>query len=203
MNMRKISIMLLLSLCCLPARADTIFLKNGGRIEGAIIEERDGTVTVKMDIGTMTFTADEIDSVENAPVKKAALPAKKSEGVKAPRKPQKSAPTQIEWLYDFDEGMALARKSDKPVMVDFYTDWCGWCGKLDKDTYSSGDVIALSSGFINIKIDADRNRPLVSRYGIRGYPTVLFLDPSGSVTLRVTGYLPAAEFIKKMRRAAK
>ena len=47
----------------------------------------------------------------------------------------------------------------------FYTDWCGWCKKLDEDTYTDKSVLKLSTSFVCIKVDADNNKPLGARFG--------------------------------------
>ena len=44
------------------------------------------------------------------------------------------------WTTDWDKAMAAARAQKKPVVVDFYTDWCGWCKKLDKETYGAPET---------------------------------------------------------------
>lgn len=105
------------------------------------------------------------------------------------------------WKEDFNQAMAEAKRSGKPLMLDFYTEWCTWCKKLEKDTYSNKDVEALSERFVCAKIDADKNRGLVVKYMVRGYPTVVFLNPDGQMTKMVSGYLPPDEFSGVMKFA--
>jgi thioredoxin-related protein len=109
----------------------------------------------------------------------------------------------INWHNDMAKAQVEARQSGKPVMADFYTDWCGWCKKLDRDTYSDKDVSALADQFISVKIDGDRNRPLASKFGVRGYPTIIFLNFEGSIDDVVSGYLPPREFLKVMTAVLK
>jgi thioredoxin-related protein len=107
----------------------------------------------------------------------------------------------INWKSDFDAAMAEAKSSGKPLMVDFYTEWCTWCKKLEADTYTDNDVAELSNQFVCAKIDADKNRALVVKYMVRGYPTILFLNPDGQTSKIVSGYLPPQQFAGAMKFA--
>src|SRR5687767_13838353 len=66
------------------------------------------------------------------------------------------SPTQLSWTNDIRTSLRQASRQNKLVLVDVYTDWCGWCKKLDKDTYSDPSVISfLNSGFVCLKVDAE------------------------------------------------
>lgn len=105
----------------------------------------------------------------------------------------------INWQHDFAKAQADAKRSGKPIMADFYTDWCGWCKKLDKETYADKQVNALAAGFICVKIDAEKNKGLTARFGVRGYPTIVFLNYEGEIDNVVAGYLPPPAFAKVMK----
>jgi len=109
----------------------------------------------------------------------------------------------IQWFSSFADGQAEAKKLNKPIMADFSTDWCGWCKKLDKDTYTDAKVIELSKKFVCIRIDGDKSEDLVSKYSVRGYPTILFLNPDGSLLDTSVGYLPAGDFLARMQKSVK
>ena len=99
------------------------------------------------------------------------------------------------------EALGLARKENKPIMVNFYSERCGWCHKLDRTTYINLEVIELSKKFIPVKIDCDRNRLIPAKYRIRGLPTILFIDSKGDVVHSVVGYRKAKDFILEMKKA--
>ncbi|MFH1453976.1 MAG: thioredoxin family protein [Armatimonadota bacterium] len=107
----------------------------------------------------------------------------------------------IKWHYSFDDGLKAAKTSGKPVMVDFTAEWCGWCKKLDSDTFTNYKVIELSKNFICVKVDADRYPSIVERYNVTGFPCILFLDSNGNVIHRVSGFKSADKFIKDMEYA--
>lgn len=113
----------------------------------------------------------------------------------------------IDWQANYDSALEKAKKDKKPVMIDIYTDWCGWCKKLDRDTYSDKDVQAkLAKDFIAVKINPDENEKnalLEQRLGRAGYPHIVFLDSDGKKITEIRGYVPAAVFLKYLEQIAK
>jgi len=107
----------------------------------------------------------------------------------------------IAWVGDLDQAMETAATEKKPIMVDFYTDWCSWCKKLDSDTYTDAEVQKLAAQFVNAKIDAEADRAAAEKYSVDGFPTILFLSPGGEEIHRVGGYAPPEEFAKEMQTA--
>ena len=68
------------------------------------------------------------------------------------------APKQQETLkwYSWNEGYPLAQKQGKILLIDAYTDWCGWCKRMDRDTYANADVVKkLNQHFIAIKFNPE------------------------------------------------
>ncbi|MFH1368462.1 MAG: thioredoxin family protein [Elusimicrobiota bacterium] len=112
-------------------------------------------------------------------------------------------PDEVAWYTNFQEALQVSAQSGKPVMADFYADWCGWCKKLDEDTYSDSEVIKLSKGFVCVKVDADVDGASSKKYDIRGLPTILFTDAKGKVIHRIGGYLGPRDFASVMRSIKK
>ena len=121
--------------------------------------------------------------------------------------PAAAAPTHVVgdgegWHADFDAAAALAKRQGKDLLVDFLgSDWCHWCIKLDEEVFSheswrvgvANDYVLVALDFPNSEEakskvpNPARNRELVNKYGVRGYPTVLLMTPEGEVFGR-TGY---------------
>lgn len=120
----------------------------------------------------------------------------------APRpKPKPAAPKAIKWVKDWPSAKKAAAASGKLIMVDFYTSWCGWCKRLDRDTFPHKTVIEASQDFIPLKLNAEKEgRSLARKHGVRGYPTILFFDHTGKVVGRIGGYLKPAPFAATMKR---
>lgn len=104
----------------------------------------------------------------------------------------------LSWEKNLDGGLERARAESRPIMIDFYTDWCGWCKKLDQDTYSNSRVQELAQGFVCLKVNGDKFPNFVSKYLIEGYPTIVFLNPAGEEISRIVGYTDANGLLAKM-----
>lgn len=113
---------------------------------------------------------------------------------------------ELSWKQDYDKALIDAKAGKKLVMVDVYTDWCGWCKKLDRDVYTDKHVQELvAKDFIPVKINPEKtayNRRIADKFGVRGYPHILFLDGDGKKLGEISGYVPADEFAKRLERAA-
>jgi thiol:disulfide interchange protein len=99
-----------------------------------------------------------------------------------------------------DQALIMAVKEKRIVFIDFCTTWCGACKKLDEDTWSNAKVIErLKAKTIPLKLDADENKLIVEKYKIAAYPTLLFLNPDGSILARVVGYQIPTQFIETLQ----
>ena len=112
-----------------------------------------------------------------------------------------SGASEIEWARDFESALQEATAEKKFVMVDFYTGWCHWCKVLDRDTYSNSAVVEFANDrFVNVKVNADKVPALAQKYRVRGYPTILFLHPDGSVKKVMRGFQPPEVFRPAMEK---
>jgi thioredoxin-related protein len=114
---------------------------------------------------------------------------------------------QIHWL-DFDEGLATARTAHKPIMIIFYTDWCIYCKKFDRETLRNPEVVRIiEASFIPIRLNAENEKGRLSyrgksfshaefsRYfGVSGLPSIAFLNNKGEPITIVPGFVPAPRF---------
>jgi thiol:disulfide interchange protein len=108
----------------------------------------------------------------------------------------------LQWQDDYDKALAAAKTDNKIVIVDVYTDWCGWCKKLDKDVYADAGVQAkLAKDFVTVKINPEKskeNAEFARKFGVYGYPHILFLDAGGKKISEIRGYIPAKDFAEKL-----
>jgi len=107
---------------------------------------------------------------------------------------------RVEWETDFPDAIKRAQSEGKPVLVNFYADWCVWCKRLDSTTLRDAKVAALlSDRFIAVQLDVDGNgRELSNEFHVDGLPTVLILDPSGREIGRIPGYMPPTGFLERV-----
>lgn len=103
------------------------------------------------------------------------------------------------WLTDYDEALALAKKLERPVLINFTgSDWCGWCIKLAKEVFTQDVFIKhASENYVLLKLDFPRkieqsaemkaaNESLAKKYGIEGFPTIVFVDHTGKELTRAS-----------------
>ena len=117
---------------------------------------------------------------------------------------------KVQWV-SFEEAVELSKTNKKKVFIDVYTDWCGWCKVMDKNTFSQ-PVIAqyLNDNFYAVKLDAEQEEDISFRdqtfkfvpSGKKGYhqlaaallnnklsyPTVVFLDEDFNMIQPLPGY---------------
>ena len=89
---------------------------------------------------------------------------------------------QIKWR-SYDEGLAEAKKSKKPVMLIFFTEWCPHC-KNYSGVFHDPKVVAESKKFVMIRLDADKNKELSQKYAVDGsyIPRTYFLASNGTLS---------------------
>ncbi|MET0223244.1 MAG: thioredoxin family protein, partial [Terrimicrobium sp.] len=106
------------------------------------------------------------------------------------------------WKTDYTAALAEAAKENKMVLLDFTgSDWCGWCIKLQKDTFSKSEfkkfaqesLVLVELDFPRGKTQSDelkkQNEELAETFGVQGFPTLVLLDPQGKEATRNVGYL--------------
>ncbi len=120
---------------------------------------------------------------------------------------------QIKWM-TFAEAMAAQEKKPKKIMMDVYTDWCGPCKMLDKNTFQNKQVIDyVNENFYAVKFDAENGEEITYKgkkftnpgfvagrtgrksahqithyFGVSGYPTILFMDEKTDLIMPLVGY---------------
>jgi len=102
----------------------------------------------------------------------------------------------VKW-YPHDEGLVLAKIENKKPFVHFWAEWCGYCKKMEKETFGAAAVIAyLNANFIPIKVNTDRERQTAAKYNIRPIPDNWFLASSGERISNQPGFIEPRIFIK-------
>ena len=113
-----------------------------------------------------------------------------------------SGAADVRWIADFDEAVKVAKDEGKDLLVDFTgSDWCIWCIRLHDEVFVKSEFTdAAPKSYVLVALDfpqdeavkakvpnPTRNDELKKKYGVRGFPTVLLIEPDGDVYGR-TGY---------------
>jgi thioredoxin-related protein len=114
----------------------------------------------------------------------------------------------IRW-YSMREAQLKATTSGKKVLVHIYAQWCVWCKKMDKETYSEVPVRQeISKYYFPVRINGESDAEMVfngqimtmkeftKSLGITAYPTTLFIDQEGSIITQQGGFIKPNIFVK-------
>jgi len=105
---------------------------------------------------------------------------------------------------DFAMRLDSAQKASQPVFIDFYTDWCGPCRRMDKDVFTDGRVSDFfNQSFLNLKVNAEKGEgiALARKFNVGAYPTMIFLNGKGVEKERIVGMATAANLQKAGKKA--
>jgi thiol:disulfide interchange protein len=106
------------------------------------------------------------------------------------------------WQKDLGAALKTAAATHKWVLVDVYTDWCGWCQKLDTDVYTNARVLKmLKKSFIPVKVNAEAGslgKYVAKQYDVHGYPTIVVVSPNGKMKGKISGYKDPDAFVEEI-----
>jgi thiol:disulfide interchange protein DsbD len=115
--------------------------------------------------------------------------------------------TRIKTVAELEQRVAAARAAGRPVMLDFYADWCVSCKEMERYTFTDAGVQAELARAVLLQADVtandDADRALLQRFGILGPPTIVFFGADGQERsqYRVVGFKPADEFRAHLTQA--
>ena len=114
----------------------------------------------------------------------------------------------IQWL-TMEQVQEMVKKESKPIFIDVYTDWCGWCKKMDKATFNNENVAEyVNEHYYAVKMNAESSekfnfkgyevtpRELTRAFKVSGFPTIVLMDGKLENVHPVSGYKEAKEFQK-------
>lgn len=121
-------------------------------------------------------------------------------------RPTAISPSPVGWIASEDQGLQVAAKENRVMLIDFYADWCPPCQELEIGFFRKPEVVELLQKMVPVRIDATFNRPetqvVIKKYGVIGWPTIQFISPQGEILkdLTVVSYNPDL-LLKNMQEA--
>jgi thioredoxin-like negative regulator of GroEL len=110
------------------------------------------------------------------------------------------AAQEVEWRLDYNTARREASQKGRPILIDFGTESCTWCKRLDVTTFRDPAVAALlNDRFVPLKIDAERDAPLAAALHVRNYPTIVLALADGKIMEFQEGYLEGPQLAEKLR----
>ena len=111
----------------------------------------------------------------------------------------KESPKAINWL-TFDEAQKKGQDQSQKFFLYFYADWCGYCRKLEQQTFTDKSVADyINANFIPVRINSDRLPKVAARYGVQGFPDLRFLNAKGENIARWPGYIEADKLLPLLK----
>jgi thiol:disulfide interchange protein DsbD len=111
----------------------------------------------------------------------------------------------VQWVPYDQTVLSQATQANKPVILDFYADWCGPCRAMEKKVFSEPEVVELSKHFVTLRVDFTKKHPhqvaLQKQYRIRGVPTIIFINREGveETDLRIESFVSRNDVLKRMK----
>lgn len=105
----------------------------------------------------------------------------------------------VNWENNYELALKKAKEENRPVMLCFYTNACGYCKKLENETLSNAEVLKAIEPFVKVHINLDERPDLQRKYLIRGVPVVLFISASGKKDWMI-GYRTPESFLQELNR---
>lgn len=109
----------------------------------------------------------------------------------------------IPWMNSLEKGRKVAAKQKKPLMADYYAEWCPPCKAMKTTTWTDKAVAERAKRFVPVLVDIDKQRKQADDAKITAVPTVVFYDSRGRELVRSTGYIDSKRMLDLMSEAEK
>lgn len=108
----------------------------------------------------------------------------------AGRAPRMSGAAMIARQGEYQAALDESHRTGKPVVLDFYADWCGPCRWMQANTWSDPRVVRAMQNFVLRTVNVDNNPELTRMFGVSGIPHVVVISPEGKILGSQTGAVP-------------
>jgi len=99
-----------------------------------------------------------------------------------------------------DEALAQAQRERKPIVLDFFAEWCAPCQRVEKTTFIDDRVKALLGRCVFLRIDTEEQPEISRRMNVEGLPDIRFVTPDGKVVKQLRSYQDPESFAEELGR---
>lgn len=151
----------------------------------------------------VTFNASQTDEqkiievIDNTGFK-ATLIASRANNVRTSNETSKNDFVLPQGFKILDDAFAKARKENKPLLIDFYAEWCVPCQRMEKETFTDANVKEALQNVILLKVDTDKEPQLAEKFEVVGLPDFRLIMPDGKDFRRLRGFQAAEKFTKDL-----
>ena len=97
-----------------------------------------------------------------------------------------------------DEALAQAQKENKPIVLDFFAEWCAPCQRMEKTTFEDERVKRLLSRCVFVRVDTDKHPEIAKRMAVEGLPDLRFALPDGKLINQLRSFQDAESFASEL-----
>src|SRR4029079_9920758 len=98
------------------------------------------------------------------------------------------------WYNSVEEASAEARETTRPMLLDFWADWCVACKVMEKEVYNDQGFVDAAQSFLTVRIDYDKKTAIAKKYNVIALPTIVFTDSYGNEIFRYAGFIDVQRF---------
>lgn len=103
---------------------------------------------------------------------------------------------KIKWFSNLQECLDAAKAENKLIFVDAVATWCGWCKKMEMETFKNSEISKLLESYVCLRVIVENDTAFSGKYTVNEFPTILFLKPDGSEIERYIGFKNIDDFKK-------